>query len=85
MHTAFHRLHDGAPMCVLSLSWARSRRYVVHMLQPCCDRIDLLRVRLHVQLALDLAPGQVIPVMYKWEMIPGVASPEWHAKACYHV
>ena len=24
---------------------------------------------------------KVIPVMYKWEMIPGVVSPEWQAKA----
>merc|ERR1712048_1513440 len=33
------------------------------------------------------AASKVIPVMYRWELIPGVASPEWHAKAArinYH-
>mmetsp|Transcript_103472 Transcript_103472/g.126444 ORF Transcript_103472/g.126444 Transcript_103472/m.126444 type:complete len:95 (+) Transcript_103472:54-338(+) len=24
---------------------------------------------------------KVIPVMYHWELIPGVASPAWHARA----
>ncbi|CAK0844759.1 unnamed protein product [Prorocentrum cordatum] len=27
------------------------------------------------------AASKMIPVMYRWELIPGIASPEWHAKA----